>query len=203
MDQIVSSQSASARSLLYWLLADLFLNCPNERSVASLRRDLESLPDGSGLLAQLTEFCGLLPGDPPGINDLAVEYTRLFGALNPHEGPAPPYESVYRSSDVAHAVEHFYAKAGLVPDENCAPPDHFGVELRFLALLFYCEAEALAEGQETEANKLAGDREAFLDQHVRAWALGYLDQLKADARHPFYRALAAVTGSVLGEVSEE
>ncbi len=199
MEQIISSQSASTRSLLYWLLADLFLKCPDNQSVGRLRHDLTSVPDGPGPLGRLNKLCDVLPVDSAGVDELAVEYTRLFGALSPREAPRPPYESVHRLPDATQAVERFYDETGLVPREACTPSDHIGMELRFLALLCHREAEALGACQQPDADNCARRQQAFLDRHLLAWAPQYLDALITEARHPFYRALANVTRATLAD----
>lgn len=203
MDQIAASQSASARSLLYWLLAELFLNCPDERSVNRLRHDLASVPDDCGPLGQLNKLYDVLPTDSVSLNELAVEYTRLFGAFTARGGPRPPYESVERSPDASHAVERFYIETGLAPHEACAPPDHLGVELRFLALLYHREAEALVNRDWPEIDNCIRQQKAFLDRHILVWAPRYLDGIEGETHCAFYRFLANITAAALNERSEE
>src|SRR5665811_1410207 len=122
MDTTMQVEAAAARSTLYWLLADLFLTCPDEAFVARLRRDLvEGLGTDSAnpIIRELTALRDALPGDSPGTIALAVEYTRLFGSVSKSYGPPPPYESMHRGSsssmDVVVAVSAFYSDAGLAP----------------------------------------------------------------------------------------
>ena len=190
---------ASARSLMYWLLADLFLNCPDEALIDRLRRDLAQAGDCSEAIEQLSALRETLPNEAADISELPVEYTRLFGALSAHHSPRPPYESVHSSRAAAETVAHFYVEAGLVPKEPCAPPDHLGVELRFMALLCHSEAAALSTGEWAEAAAFSRRQQSFLDQHLLQWVPRYLDALQADARHPFYRSLATVTATVLDQ----
>lgn len=83
---------AAGRSALYWLLADLFLICPNETLVARLSRDLPSA-DEDDMHANTRELAALretLPREPSSIAALALEFTRLFGAIRRNGGPTPP-----------------------------------------------------------------------------------------------------------------
>ena len=133
------AEAAAARSAAYWLLADLFLTCPDEAFVARLRSELvPGREPGSTnpMIEELTALRDAMPADAPAQSALAVEYTRLFGSLSKSYGPPPPYELVHRGSssptDVVVAVSAFYADAGLAPIDQAAPPDHLGVELQIL-----------------------------------------------------------------------
>ena len=158
MDTANLEATAVARSVLFWLLADMFLTCPDEDFVARLRRDLTAQPgddETNPLLAELISLRQALPSTPGETADLAVEYTRLFGAVSPTYGPPPPYESVHAGSgseaETASAVSRFYSAAGLGPVDTAVPPDHLGVELRFLALLCHGESEAWQKGTNADA----------------------------------------------------
>ena len=206
MDTTMQAEAAAARSTLYWLLADLFLTCPDEAFVARLRRDLV---DGLGtdsanpIIRELTALRDALPVDSPGTIALAVEYTRLFGSVSKSYGPPPPYESMHRGSssptDVVVAVTAFYSDAGLAPIDQAAPPDHLGVELRFLALLCHGESEAWRKGMSVDAIQSLKRQRDFLDRHLLQWAPDYLDVVQANTQHPFYRCLTALARRTMAE----
>lgn len=181
---------AAGRSVLYWLFADLFLTCPDQSLVTRLMGDL---PVGQGgehpIMRELSELRQALPQDASGVAALAIEYTRLFGAVGPDHGPLPPYESVHRDTSQA-AVSEFYAEAGLATFDAAAPPDHLGVEVRLMALLCHGESASWRGGHSKQARLALENERAFLDRHLLAWAPRYLETLERAARHPLYRALA-------------
>lgn len=203
---------AARRSAWYWLLAELFLTCPDHEFVARCRRNLSfdatrgaSDDRADPAAADVAALRAALPdmGDSSGATDLAVEYTRLFGAIRAGYGPPPPYESVHRNAaepaDLVVAVNRSYEEAGLAPIDRAAPSDHLGVELRFVALLCHAEMEAWQEGRTGRARRAAERQREFLDRHLLRWAPGYLDVVQAEARHPFYRRLAILARKMMAE----
>jgi putative dimethyl sulfoxide reductase chaperone len=206
MDTTMRAEAAAARSAVYWLFADLFLTCPDEASVARLRGSIAPAAEPGSTNPMIEELATLrdaLPANSAGISALAVEYTRLFGALSKSYGPPPPYETVHRgsslSTDATAAVGEFYAAAGLVPTDQAAPPDHLGVELRFLALLCHEEAVAWQRGADAEAAQLRQQQRDFLDRHLLRWAPAYFDLVQANTKHPFYLCLTSLARRVIAE----
>jgi putative dimethyl sulfoxide reductase chaperone len=207
----VLASVAAGRSVLHWLHADLFLICPDESFVTRLLGDLPADPAAEHpVMRELAGLRAALPRDACDITALAIEYTRLFGAIGRDYGPPPPYESVHRDTS-DEAVSEFYAAAGLVAFDTAAPPDHLGVEFRLMALLCHGESAAWRDGHCKRARSALESERMFLDRHLLAWAPCYLNTLEREARHPFYRALAgtarrfacsdrAVIGDMLTEV---
>jgi TorA maturation chaperone TorD len=189
---------ASRRSVLYWLLAELFLTCPDVEFIARMRRELLGTDASDSLAADLSALGAALPenSDASDTVELGVEYTRLFGAVSANYGLPPPYESSHRDAaapgEVATTVSQFYSAAGLAPIDRAAPPDHLGVELRFLALLCHGEAEAWDRSCNTEALGMLRRQRDFLDQHLLQWVPAYLRMVQANTRHRFYRSLIAL-----------
>lgn len=181
---------AAGRSVLYWLFADLFLTCPDQPLVTRLMADLPAFQDGAHpMMRELADLRQTLPHDAAGVTALAVEYTRLFGAVSREYGPPPPYESLHRDTS-QEAVSEFYAEAGLAAFEPAAPPDHLGVEVRLMALLCHGESASWRGGHSKQARVALENERAFLDRHLLAWAPAYLETLERAACHPLYRALA-------------
>lgn len=201
MEAAAFKSVAARRSALYWLLAEFFLTCPNQALIERLRNDLAGLAGDANvnpLAARLAAIRDTLPepADAAVIDQLAIEYTRLFGAINPSYGLPPPYESVQRetaaAAQLAATVSACYSDAGLAAIDPSVPPDHLGVELRFMALLCHDEMQ---EWQRNDAEKavqsLARQRE-FLDGHVLQWVPGYLRLVQTQALHAFFRNVAAL-----------
>ena len=106
-----------------------------------------------------------------GGDELLVDYTRLF--LGPVDILAKPYGSVWLDADAplmgdsTMAVLQHYEDAGFEVDEGFRDlPDHVAVELEFLYVLLFREAEARIRG---DAQTLAGVgrmRQRFLAEHL-------------------------------------
>lgn len=195
---IALASVAAARSALYWLLADLFLTRPDQALIARLARDLPSAQTPPQALAR--EFAALkssLPDDAATVSELAGEYMRLFGDLDRPGGAVPPYESQHHHGGDRHSVAAFYAKSGLISFETDAPPDHLGVEFRFMALLCHGESAAWRAGRTAQAEDALKNQRDFLDRHLLAWAPSCLKRIALDAHHPFYLRLAALAGRML------
>ncbi len=201
MDAAALTGVAARRSALYWLLAEFFLTCPSQALVERLRKDLASVAgnaDVDPLAAGLAATRDALPehADVAAIDRLAVEHTRLFGAISPRQGLSPPYESVQRESagaaELAAAVSAYYSDAGFAMIEPSVPPDHLGVELRFMALLCHDEMQQWQRNDAGNAVQSLARQREFLDDHVLQWVAGYLRLVQTQAEHAFYRGVAAL-----------
>ncbi len=80
---------------------------------------------------------------------------------------------------------------------QAGPQDHMGVELRFLSLLCYREAVAWEAGAVERAYQSRDRQGRFLDRHLLAWAPGYCDALRAEAREPYFAAIAGLSAETL------
>lgn len=117
--------------------------------------------------------------------DLRVEFTRLF-TFNVF-----PYASIFLDSEAflntetTARVEFAYEQARFEPDPRLATgaPDHFGVELMFVAHL-------LESGRELAANE-------FLSGEILSWAIVFLQAVAINAREEFYKVAAQETGAWL------
>jgi TorA maturation chaperone TorD len=133
-----------------------------------------------------------------GGDELLVDYTRLF--LGPVDILAKPYGSVWLDADAplmgdsTMAVLQHYEDAGFEVDEGFRDlPDHVAVELEFLYVLLFREAEARIRG---DAETLAGVgrmRQRFLAEHLGQWVGPFAAAVRAGAECAFYRELADLT----------
>ncbi len=112
------------------------------------------------------------------IEDLQVEYTRLFINGAPHV-IAPPYASVYMDQSLqgtfAGDTLAFYRKKGFGMNADADLPDHLLHELEFLSLL-------------AEEKDFAGEEE-FLKKLFRPWYNKFYPAVTNGAHHPFYRVV--------------
>jgi TorA maturation chaperone TorD len=207
MNAATQASVAARRSAVYWLLAEFLLVCPSRAQVERLREDLAGSDaaeaDADPLAAGLAAVRDALPEhtDAAAIDQLAVEYTRLFGAISPNYGLAPPYESVQRktaaAAELAVAISASYSDAGFEAIDSSVPPDHLGVELRFMALLCHDEMQQWQSNDAEKAVQSLGRQRDFLDDHLLQWAPGYLRLVQMQAGHAFFRNVAALGVDVI------
>lgn len=142
----------------------------------------EVRPENLKLIAALPELAQALPGlDATVLEQLAVEYQRLFG-FN-----LPPYESIFVDPSVMLAapaterVQHLYRRAGWQPPAGIrvGAPDHVGLEL--LAL-----ADGLASSQTALTVELHR-------RHLALWLPPLVLTLRRLKPRPFYEVLGDLT----------
>jgi putative dimethyl sulfoxide reductase chaperone len=112
------------------------------------------------------------------IEDLQVEYTRLFINGVPHV-VAPPYGSVYMDKSLqgtfAGNTLAFYRQKGFTMDQGADLPDHLIHELEFLSLL-------------AEEKDFAGEEE-FLKKLFRPWYRQFHARVMEKTHHPYFRVV--------------
>jgi TorA maturation chaperone TorD len=139
------------------------------------------------------------------IEDLAVEYARLFLGPGKH---ISPHESVHFQRDDGQwgklwgastvEVKKFIESTGLnYTEEYKGLPDHISVEFEFMQQLTLHEEKVW---KEADADKAAGYRQAekkFVEEHLMRWIPGFCEKVIQEAELPFYRAMAALTRSFI------
>ena len=120
------------------------------------------------------------PSTPQSLEELQVEYTRMFINSIPHV-IAPLYGSVYLDADgmlygtSAEKVKAFYRQADFRLKGDGDIPDSLENQLKFLALL-------MDEAKEEEA-------ERFLRQCFRPWFTLFFKRVNKETRHPYFQVL--------------
>jgi TorA maturation chaperone TorD len=126
------------------------------------------------------------------IEDLQVEYTRLFINGVPHV-IAPPFASVYMDKSIQGAFAlktlNFYREKGFTMGEDADLPDHLIHELEFLSLL-------------TEEEDYVGEEE-FLSKLFRPWYKCFCPRVAEKTRHPYYRMVVTLIDSFTKEEEED
>ncbi len=195
-----SARTTKERSGVYGFLAEVFRA---ESTPALLRKIRE--PAFLGKLAaagvRLGEDFAARP-EREFLEELAVEYTRLFLGPGPH---VHPYAGVYLSGEGASLcgpeavwARDFMEEAGFViaPAQRDLP-DHVGIELEFMHKMTEREAQALDRADLAEAASSQRIQKQFLEQHLGRWLPQFCDKAMERAVHPFYRELAGLAKSFL------
>lgn len=195
---------AEARSHVYGLLAAIFRAVPDAALVKTVR---DGHLERTLIELGITTKEELLPkrADAQLIEDLAVEYTRLF------VGPGPRislYESVYdcsgnRSeaalwSEQTVQVKKFIEATGLSYAEDFNElPDHVSAELELMGRFAAYEATAWRDENGREAAIIARAQARFFHEHLGAWVPKLCDAIIERTEMPFYRAIAELTKIVI------
>ncbi len=139
------------------------------------------------------------------IEDLAVEYARLFLGPGKH---ISPHESVHHQREdgdwgtlwgaATVEVKKFIETIGLEyePDYK-GMPDHVSVEFEFMAVLARREAKAWAESDEAIARSCVAMQKKFLKEHLIQWIPDFCQKVIKQAELPFYHAVAELTRSFI------
>jgi len=126
------------------------------------------------------------------LEDLQVEYTRLFINSFPHV-IAPPFASIYidqtLQSTFTEQTHAFYKQKNYTVTDGSVPPDHLVTELEFLSLL-------------AEKDDTAGE-EAFLQGFFRPWFQQYHKRISSVACHPFYKVVTQLIDFFTKEDEED
>lgn len=184
------------RSSLYGFLASVYRTEPAEELLREIRKD--SFKDA--LKAVGVDLGKALEGDLDKklLDDLAVEYTRLFIGPGKH---VAPYAAVYLGGEGASLwgpetiwVKKFIEAAGFdYRTDYHDLPDHVAVELEFMQEITANEAEALENEDRVRAEKLKRIEEEFMTTHMVKWVPRFCRRVQDQAEFPFYRAMARLT----------
>jgi len=196
------AEMAAARSNVYGFLGNVYRAEPNASFLSALKE-----PGFTGILEDLGASLGEDFINSPNaklLEDLAVEYTRLF------IGPGPrisPYESLHVDTGNPKnelyslqtvKVKKFIEGAGLVYDENFTGlPDHISAEFEFMQKITEKEAEAWTNGDDELAADILKIEKRFHDEHLTQWIPGFCGKVIDFAELSFYREMAAVTKEFL------
>ncbi len=194
------------RSNLYGFLASIY----REEPTGELLRQIKE----PGFRAALAEAGITLGADLLGrpedalIEDLAVEFTRLFIGPGTH---VPPNSAVHMEGEGAllwgpstGRVKHFIEATGFEyrPDYQDLP-DHISVELEFMQELTARESEALKENDQDALGRLRQTQKEFVTKHMAVWVPVFCDKVMARADLSFFEDMAKLTKDFIRSESGE
>jgi len=189
------ARGAVERSRLYGLLATVFRREPSQEFLSQLATpEMARALGGVGIhLDALMEGASLTDI----VDDLAIEYTRLFLGPGKH---ISPHESVQlkRGSGVLWGAEtpvvrEAYRLAGLdIGETEKLIPDHLSVELDFLSILTNDEAEAWANNNAEHAATLLQTQHKFISRHIGKWVAAFCTKVEEQSETSYYPAFATV-----------
>ncbi len=217
------SRQAEDRSKIYLLLSTFYLRRPREEFVNKIKskkfiqnlkkafsgdgsKRESSLEDGLNALESFIKSINGVPEQDVAEN-LAIEFTKLFRGIKEGYGPPPPYESVWRGEgrvmgECTQKVLQIYQASGVGMDLEDELPDYLGIELKFMAILSYHEAEAWRKQNIQEAQRFVKLQKEFLKEHILQWVTEFCKKMEEETENLFYKGCALLTRGFL-EIDKE
>ncbi len=181
------------------LLSSMYLCKPTKEALENWKILLsENVPDFLLDLKNAVDSINL--DSEQEVEDLLWEYTRLF--IGPYKLPCPPWESVYTSpkklmmQDAYDEVLDFYSGTYLAVNNPDIMPDHIGVELNFLAVLFQ-----KIDREPEKMSYCTNIAIRFLDEHIIKWVPEFTQDMEDVADSSFYKALARATRNFINKLN--
>lgn len=191
LDDFAAAYSAMARFLLAPADAELL----TELGRPGLLEAWPMAPDPDTNRGTSLLHASLAAHEPP--EALERDYQALF--VGPDHLLAPPYESVYRTTDrllfegPTFEVRAAYAEFGMqAPKLNQEPDDHAGLEFSFLSLLCGQAIDALRRGAREALDTTLAAQRRFLHEHLLRWGGDCLHLVEENATTAFYRGTGAL-----------
>lgn len=139
------------------------------------------------------------------IEELAIEYTRLFVGPGKH---ISPHESVHHERGDGDwgtlwgkstiEVKQFIEASGLeYKSDYHGIPDHISVELEFMQEAVKSEEQALKEQDKDGAAYCLSMEKQFIEEHLSKWIPLFCDKVIAEAELSFYKEIARLTKYII------
>ncbi len=195
------------RLQLYRLLSRLYIVEVDDALWASLKgmhfpesADEPHMAEGwRRLAAYIAEGHGENP-----VEELAVDYARIFLSAGVSSGAAYPIESVYTSpehlvmQDAWEAVCGIYRANGFGKREGVdVHEDQLGLELDFMAVMTERALTALEKGSREALLKNLEVQKSFLESHLLNWIHHFAEDVRNCPGTDFYKAVSLVTEGFL------
>ncbi len=192
----VQTAELRSRAAIWQLLASLY----RHEISAGLAKRLIETEVLSSLDSELDVDLVLL-GEPEGIKQLALEYTRIFIGPGKH---VAPYGSVHHPGDPKKGrlwgdttiqIKRFAEDLGLKFEgegyDNI--PDHVGHELELFSILLARYADAVDAGDDALCERLLSSQRYLLNVHINQWVPPFCAKVETAATYRFYIGVAKLT----------
>lgn len=200
----ISAETLIAQHLAYTFLGKAFYEPPTLDLIQAIVADnlfadwpfVSVNAEENAGLDQLRQFSE--QWDSTQLEGLRHDHARLF--VGPNRLLAPPWESVYRSSEhllferQTFEVRQQYQRYGMeTRQSNVEPDDHIGLELRFIAHLNALALFAMDKGDTNLTVEAVEATGRFLTDHLLQWSPEFLGLVIKSANTVYYRAVAQLT----------
>lgn len=135
------------------------------------------------------------------LEELRIEYTRLFVGSPPFKAVSLPYESYWRQKTImgppVGELAQLFEEIGLrLSDEFTDLPDHVSVELEFMNQIYRSLIDHTSNGDETETERLLSIKDDFVENHLD-WIDDFCVKVERESKIGYYRNLASLTRKLL------
>ena len=135
------------------------------------------------------------------LENLAVEYTRLFVGpgkhISPHESVQHKKEGVQSGQlwgELTAEVKRIIESSGLeYKSEFTGMPDHISVELEYMQHVVQREMQAWKVDDDETARLCLKNEKQFVDEHLIRWIPDFCEKVIEAAEIPFYGEMAKLT----------
>ena len=131
------------------------------------------------------------------LEELRVEYTRLFVGSPPFKAVCMPYESYWRQSTImgppVGELAQVFEEIGLrISDEYTDLPDHISVEFELMSQIYRSLVDETPDGSEEKILSLRSIKGNFVENHLD-WIDDFCVKVEGESRIPLYQYLASIT----------
>ena len=203
------AEQAQQRSSIYGFLARVYRKELTSEMLAQIKA-----PSFKEVLSDLEVKLGdefFSVSDKELIENLAVEYTRLFLGPGRH---ISPHESIHYERDDGDwgnlwgastvEVKKFVESLGLkYKESDTSIPDHISVELELMQKIIEKEKQAWSMKNVKDALHYLKIEKMFMEDHLSKWIPQFTDKIINEAEMSFYREMAGITAKFVDIEAEE
>lgn len=141
------------------------------------------------------------------VQELSVEWTRLFRGISPTYGARPPYAGIYMDENgtgisTIALIAQMYSKYGLgIQEGKQNRMDYLGVQLDFVSILSAQAAQAVKMGDCADMEAIKNDAGVFLQKYILSWFNKYLNEAQKNVKSDFFRGYLMMLEESLNELS--
>lgn len=142
------------------------------------------------------------------VEELAVDWTRLFRGLRPGYGPKPPYAYLHKKTklselDFLQKISGIYTSFGAsIEPTQSNRPDYLGLQLAFLSFLYQQASEAYQIGNKDKAVQFELAATDFFENEFADWALTFCQEAKSHAKTAFYHGYLTILQGQIRDLAE-
>ena len=135
------------------------------------------------------------------LEELRVEYTRLFVGSPPFKAVCLPYESYWRQSTImgppVGELAQLFEEIGMrLSNDFTDLPDHVSVELEFMSQIYRLLIDQNFDGNEAEIERLLSIKSDFVENHLD-WIDDFCVKVERESKIGYYRDLASLMRKLL------
>ena len=190
MNCLLQYDEAKETASVLAFLAHMMNYYPDEAFVDKLRENYKGDSTDS---AEIEEFWQKYKDSEKKdiVQDLAVEWVRLFRGTAPGSGQEPPYAGVFISkdgigTDIMLALKFMYDSHGFTPAKKDRM-DYLGIMLDFMGGLLSSYASFAEIGQQDEANSCLVTMKELCSKYITPWLEHFVNKSLKNAKNPLYR----------------